>query len=962
MEDTSIDIRIARRRDFARQLARWQDPISRRRFLELMGASLALAGLAGCSYPPNQRIVPYVRQPEEVVPGKPLYYASAALLGGYASGVLVESHLGRPTKVEGNPQHPVSLGATDAFAQASVLTLYDPSRAQTVTNRGQISNWSAFRSTLSAAMSAQRARQGAGLRILTETITSPTLANQLDSLLRDLPQAKWHQYEPLARDNARAGVRLAFGQALAYRYRLDAADVILALDGDFLAWEPGSVRYIRDFAARRQPRPGQPALNRVYVVESTPSTIGAVADHRLPLPARQIEPFARALAAALGLAVGGGSPQLPPGVPDGWLRAMVNDLQQHRGASLVVVGDGQPPLVHALAHALNQALGNIGRTIEYTDPIEAAPTDHGASLRELVDDMQAGRVEVLAILGGNPVYTAPADLGFADALTKVGLRFHLGLFEDETSALCHWHIPETHPLETWSDARAYDGTVTILQPLIAPLYADSKSAHELLAALADQEQSGHDVVKGYWQSQYPGGDFETFWRTALHDGVVPDTALPARTVAVRPDWTAGAASPPAGPRAGELEIVFRPDPSTYDGRFASNAWLLELPRPLSKLTWGNAAQLSPATAARLGLEDGTVVELRYRGRSVRAPILVQPGQADDSVTVTLGYGRTRGAGAGIGVGFNAYSLRTAAAPWFDGGLELVPTGAREQLAIARDHHRMEGRELVRATTAAALQAGTVAPAPEPTDSLYPPYAYTGYAWGMVIDLSACVGCNACIVACQAENNIPVVGKEEVLRGREMHWLRVDTYYEGPAENPRVYHQLVPCMHCENAPCELVCPVNATVHSDEGLNDMVYNRCIGTRYCSNNCPYKVRRFNFFQYSDWDTASLKALRNPDVTVRSRGVMEKCTYCVQRITHARIQAETEGRRIADGEVLTACQAACPAGAIVFGDLNDPNSQVARLRADRRNYALLAELNTRPRTTYLMAVRNPNPTLEAE
>ena len=962
MTEETTDIRAARQRDFAHQLALGQDPISRRRFLELMGASVALAGLSACSYPPNQKIVPYVKQPEQVVPGKPLYYASAALFSGYANGVLVESHLGRPTKIEGNPQHPASLGATDTFTQASVLTLYDPNRARVITNRGQISTWPSFFNALQAAASAQRAKQGAGMRFLTETVTSPTLANQFQGLLGQMPQARWLQYEPVNRDNARAGIRLAFGQDLAYRYRLDAAEVILALEADFVTWEPGHVRYAHDFAVRRRPQANQPSLSRVYAVESTPSLTGAMADHRLPLPARAIEPLARALAGALGLSAGG-SAQAPAGVPAAWLQALIGDLQQHLGASLIVAGESQPPLVHALAHALNQALGNVGRTIEYTDPVEAAGMDQTAALRQLVDEMRTGQVEVLAILGGNPVYTAPADLGFADALGRVGLSFHLGLFEDETSAQCQWHIPESHPLESWSDARAYDGTATIIQPLLAaPLY-DSRSVHEVVTAFSDQpERSAHDLVKSYWQSQRPGGDFESFWKAALNDGLVPNTALPPKAVALQPNWAAPAASQATsgqGP-AGGLEIVFRPDASIYDGRFASNTWLQELPKPLTRLTWDNATLLSPNTAARLGLSDQDVVELRYRGQVVRAPVLVQPGQADDSVTVSLGYGRTHGAGPGSGAGFNAYALRTSAAPWFDGGLEVAQTGERYRLATTQGHHTLEGREIVRAATATDLEAGQVRPEVPNAGSLYPSYRYDGYAWGMAIDLSTCIGCSACVVACQAENNSPVVGKDEVLRGREMHWLRVDTYYEGAPDNPQVYHQPVPCMHCENAPCELVCPVNATVHSSEGLNDMVYNRCVGTRYCSNNCPYKVRRFNFFQWADWDTESLKLQRNPDVTVRSRGVMEKCTYCVQRITHARILAEEEGRPIRDGEVLTACQAACPTGAIVFGNINVPNAQVARLKAEQRNYALLGELNTRPRTTYLTALRNPNPALE--
>jgi molybdopterin-containing oxidoreductase family iron-sulfur binding subunit len=601
--------------------------------------------------------------------------------------------------------------------------------------------------------------------------------------------------------------------------------------------------------------------------------------------------------------------------------------------------------------------------------------------------MAAGRVELLVIIGGNPVYTAPADLRFAEHLGKVGTRVHLSLYDDETSALCHWHIPEAHYLESWSDTRAYDGTVSIVQPLIAPLY-NGKSAHELLAVLIDQpNRSDYDIVREHWQNQHSSGtlptvtqqSFEQFWRTALHEGFIAGTASAAKRLALKTDWMTSDSGLRTPDSSQSLEIIFRPDPTIYDGRFANNGWLQELPKPLTKLTWDNAAMVSPATARRLGLssttgwrggEHGTIytdiVELEYRGRTVRAPIWIVPGHAEDCVTVHLGYGRTQAGKGGTGVGFNAYALRLSDAAWFGPGLTLRKTDERYPLACTQFHHNIEGRDLVRSTSleeyrqhpAFAQEGHESARNP----SLYPKDEYPGYAWGMAIDMTTCIGCNACVVACQAENNIPIVGKTEVMHGREMHWLRIDTYHKGDSANPETYYQPLPCMHCENAPCELVCPVAATTHSAEGLNDMVYNRCVGTRYCSNNCPYKVRRFNFFQYADWDTPSLKLLRNPDVTVRSRGVMEKCTYCVQRISRARIEAEKAGRPIRDGEIVTACQAACPAQAIVFGNINDPNSRVSQLKAEPRNYGLLAELNTQPRTTYLAAIRNPNREIEEE
>jgi molybdopterin-containing oxidoreductase family iron-sulfur binding subunit len=959
-------------REFPENASDWMDSVSRRGFLQLMGASLALAGLSGCTGQPDERIVPYVRAPEEILPGKPLFFATAMTLGGFATGLLVESHMGRPTKVEGNPKHPASLGATDVFVQASVLSLYDPDRSQAITEAGWISSWSGFLAALTGELDLQKARRGAGLRILTETITSPTLASQLRALLSMFPSAKWHQYDPAGRDGARLGARLAFGEFVETHYRLDKADVILALDADLLCAGPGCVRYARDFAERRKPGRRDVRMNRLYVVESAPTGTGTMADHRLAMKAAEIEGFARAVARGLGVA-GVTGEAAPPGPHTNWIAALVRDLQRHRGSSLVVAGDGQPPVVHALAHAMNHALGNAGATVIHTQPVEANPGDQFGSLRELTEDMDAGKVNVLVILGGNPVFTAPADLKFADRMAKVGLRVHLSLSEDETSRLCHWHIPEAHYLESWSDARAYDGTATIAQPLIAPLYG-GKSAHEILAAILGQPgRSGYEIVRDHWKSQYRGTDFEPFWRTALHDGVIAGTALPAKQVSVKTgDWArrTGEGRPGTGDRGrgtgdGTLEIVFRPDPTIWDGRFANNGWLQELPKPLSKLTWDNAALVSPITAERLGLKNEDVVELQYDGRAVRAPIWVMPGHAVDSVTVYFGYGRTRAGRVGTGTGFNAYAIRTAAAPWFAAGLAVRKTGATYPLSTTQTHHSMHGRHLVRSGSLAEYQkhpdfAREMGEEPPRELSLYPGFTYEGNAWGMAIDLNACTGCNACVVACQAENNSPIVGKDQVARGREMHWIRIDRYYQGNPENPEILHQPVMCQHCENAPCEAVCPVAATNHSAEGLNDMVYNRCVGTRYCSNNCPYKVRRFNFLAFSDFATPSLKLMRNPNVTVRSRGVMEKCTYCVQRINAARIEAEKENRQIRDGEIQTACQQACPAQAIVFGNINDPGSRVSKLKAEPRSYGLLADLNTRPRTSYLARVKNPNPEIE--
>jgi molybdopterin-containing oxidoreductase family iron-sulfur binding subunit len=745
------------------------------------------------------------------------------------------------------------------------------------------------------------------------------------------------------------------------QHHLADADIIVSLDADFLSCGTAPLRLTREFASRRRGGLEGQTMPRLYVVESTRTLAGATADHRIAMRSSEVEGFARALAAGLGLAEPSTS-TAPPHASGPLMQTIIAELQQHRGRSLVMAGDFQPPAVHAIAHLINQSLGNVGRTVVYTEPAEAEPVDQLASLRELTDAMDAGRVDVLLILGGNPAYTTPADLRFEERMAKVGLRIHLGLYDDETSALCHWHVPEAHYLESWGDARAFDGTITLCQPLIAPLYT-GKSALEVLASLSSApDRSGYDILRAYWQrARGKGPAFEQFWRVALHDGFVADTASPVVQVTASAIPAAAADTDRSG-----LEIVFRPDSTIYDGRFANNGWLQELPKALTTITWDNAALISPRTAERLTVRSEQVVELRHGGRTVRAPAWIVEGHPDESVTVHLGYGRRRGGRSAAGAGFDAYALRTSAAPWSADGLQVVPTPQEWRLAVTQGHFAMEGRHLVRATTLREYLEHPeliheMGHTPPDRLSLYPAFEYEGYKWGMAIDLNACTGCNACVVACQAENNVPVVGKDQVLRGREMHWLRVDRYYAGDGlDNPTVYHQPVPCMHCEKAPCEVVCPVAATVHSAEGLNEMVYNRCVGTRYCSNNCPYKVRRFNFLLFSDVTTPSLKMLHNPDVTVRTRGVMEKCTYCVQRINSARITAEREGREIRDGDVVTACQAVCPAEAIVFGNINDPNSRVAKLKAEERNYALLADLNTRPRTTYLAAMRNPNPDLD--
>ena len=990
-------------REFPRQApSEWDDGVDRRDFLKLMAASLAFAGLSGCGRTPEQYVVPYVKQPEGMTLGKPQFYATAMPFGADAIGLLVESHEGRPTKIEGNPDHPSSLGATNVFAQASVLNLYDPDRAQTVSKFGEIQTWSLFVQYAQALAAEMKGDNGVGFRILTGIVTSPALAAQIQSLLAIFPKAKWHHWEPAVGDGTREGAKLAFGSYVNTVYRPGKAEVILSLDSDFLASGPGHIRYAREFSRCRNLSGPSDMMNRLYVVEPTPSVTGATADHRLPLRASEVELFARALAGKLGL---GGLATLP-GKDGEWLAAVAKDLKKHMGASLVVAGEQQPAEVHALAHAINAALGNVGTTLHYTEPVEAHPVNHLESLTELCADIEAGKVETLLILGGNPVYTAPHDFDFASKIRfepntsqkKVKNTIHVSSHFDETSELCDWHVAESHYLETWGDARAFDGTLSVIQPLIAPLY-HTHSLSEALAVFGDKPGvSDYETVRDRLKAANPSADFEKFWRKTLNDGVVAGSAFAPATVSLKFNPASLPTVAPISADNDALEFIFRPDPCIYDGRFANNGWLQELPKPVTKLTWDNAAMISPKTAEKLqvahnvaarGGEHGkvysNVIDISLSNSRVTAAAWIVPGQADGVVVLPLGYGRKRAGYTGTNKGFNAYVVRSSNALWTATAPSsaIKKTGEDYPLACTQYHFNMEGRQILATGTLEEYRknpnfANEHAGAPPKELSLYngeAEFPYKRDKWAMAIDLNKCNGCNACVVACQSENNIPVVGKEQVMRGREMHWIRIDRYYEKSVKsatndpssydeslyNPQTFFQPVPCQQCENAPCEQVCPVGATVHSAEGLNDMVYNRCVGTRYCSNNCPYKVRRFNFLRFQDWETPQLKLLRNPEVTVRSRGVMEKCTYCVQRINNARIESEKSNAPISDGAIVTACEQACPTEAIVFGNANDKGSRVSRLKAQQRNYTILGELNARPRTTYLAAVRNLNPELES-
>ncbi len=975
------EFQAAVEKEFPSAAQEWIDPVSRRGFLKLMGASMALAGMAGCTKQPEETIYPYVHQPEDLVLGKPMYFATAHPLPVGATPLLVKSSEFRPIKVDGNPEHPYNAGSSDVFAQGSLLALYDPDRSQRVLYRGENRNWGEFVQALQEKVASTK--DGTGIYFLSATITSPTLARQWQQVQKAYPKAKLAQYDP-----AIAGTTAEKGGNT--QYDLSAASVLVSLDADFIssASYPGFHKLVRDYAfGRKQPQNG---MNRLYAIESSTTTTGMKADHRLGLRASEIPAFAAELAKAVGVA--GVNPPAYAWTDEQqkFLAALVKDLKANAGKSAVIPSLYQPPVVTDLALAINNALGNVGKTVFVTDEtVNPLPSNQLADIKDLVADLNAGKVDWLIILNSNPIYDAPADLDFLSAFNKANIVVHLGSHVDETGENAHWHIPSAHYLESWTDARAYDGTVSIVQPMIDPLYG-GKQVHDFFQLLTNQPlDSPHDAVRETWKPVLGKGDqqadFEKAWRKALHDGWIADTAFNKNGKAAVAPFKGEI---PAPTPKDSIEIIYRPDPNVYDGRWNNVGWLQELPKPVTSLSWDNAAIISGATLTKLGLEEDDIVELSVGNGRVKAPVIVAPGHPDNSVTVYLGYGRESAGRVGSGMGFNAYLIRNTWAPFYAiGSIRRVP--GKWGIAITKSHYQdhrakfllgqgtgdnsLEGDEalgprgIIRYATLDEFKAnpnfaheGDTHETPNPGTSLFPNWTYTENAWGMSIDMNSCVGCNACIVSCYAENNIAVVGKQQVRIGRNMQWIRIDTYFEGDLAAPRAHFQPMLCQQCENAPCEQVCPVGATVHSAEGLNMMVYNRCVGTRYCSNNCPYKVRRFNFLLYSDYETESLKLMRNPDVTVRSRGVMEKCSYCVQRIQEAKIEADKENRPIRDGEIVTACQQACPASAITFGNLNDKTSRAAKLRSMQRSYQVIADINTRPRTTYVAEVLNPNSELE--
>jgi len=891
--------------------------------------------------------------------------------------LLVKCDQFRPIKIDGNPEHPYNQGSSDPFTQATLLDLYDPDRSQHVTYRGENREWAEFIVGLREKVISTK--DGTGIYFLSETITSPTLARQWKAVQAKYPKATLVQYDP-----AVAGTTLERG--LEIEYSLAEADVIVSFDADFLsgAAYPGFHQLVRQYAERRK---NLEKLNRLYAIESTPTTTGLKAEHRLGLRANEIPAFAAELAKAVGVKGVEAPAYAWTDEQKKFLAALAKDLKAHVGKCVVIPGIYHDPSVQAMASAINTAIGAYGKlALLVGDPNGPVIGSQLTGLKLLISDLNAGKVDWLIILNANPIYNAPADLNFASVFEKAKMTAHLGSHLEETGQNAQWHVPAAHFLESWSDARAYDGTVSVVQPMIDPLYG-GKTAHHFFQALLDEPGlSPYEAVRATWKSVIKG-DFEAGWRKALHQGWIDGTT----NVSSQPylKGLSFEAKVPTPSQKDSLEIIFRPDPNIYDGRWSNVGWLQELPKPVTNLSWDNAALVSGATLTKYGLEEDDIVELSVQGRKVKAPVIVVPGHPDNSVTVHLGYGRSFAGRVGSGAGFNAYLIRTSDAPFYAVG-SMKKVEGKWGLAVTKSHYQdhrpklfggqgngnnsleadeaISERGIIRYATLDEFKAnpgfaneGETHTTTDKSNTLFPNWEYKNNAWGMSIDMNSCTGCNACIVGCYAENNIAVVGKQQVRIGRNMQWLRIDTYFEGDLAAPRAHFQPMACQHCENAPCEQVCPVGATVHTPEGLNAMVYNRCVGTRYCSNNCPYKVRRFNFLLYSDFETESLKLMRNPDVTVRSRGVMEKCTYCVQRISAAKIEADKENRPVRDGEIVTACQQACPASAISFGNINDKQSKVAKLQADGRSYQVLADLNTRPRTKYVAAVLNPNPELEA-
>lgn len=987
-------------REFPENATELTDEVSRRSFLKVMGASIALAGFAACRRP-VQKILPYTEMPEEVLPGDPLYYASALPFQDALEGIVIENHVGRPVKIEGNKLHPASNGNTNIFGQAAMLNMYDPDRSRFVRKGGERSSVRAF-AKFSADYFSDTSRN---IAFISEANSSPTYNRLKNQAEEQFPNAQWVTFEPFGEDNALEGTNIAFGQRLRTVNHFDKASVILSLNDDFLnpAASKNSVQNTMQFSGGRHLMSAEEEMSRFFAIESTFTVTGSNADNRLRIKTSEIEAFTYALAAALSKSISGLSAFR--GVSNKfstheWIPVLVEELLDSRGESIVTAGREHSPELHATVAAINNALGNTGHTVTYHEVPHIDDQNNQTVFSELVNDLNNGTIDAVVLVGTNPAFTAPADLHFNEALSNAEQVIHLSDYYDETSKLANWHINRAHFLEAWGDGFSYTGIRSLIQPQVEPLYSGISEIEFLNIILNGKVAKGYDLVQQTWQSFYPN-NFTDQWEQTLHDGLSSKETFPAVSVSLTSQFNSRAAKFASNINTAEgIELVIRPDDTVFDGRFANNGWLQELPKPMTKITWDNVALMSKNTADKLGVEAAgigeanvEVVSIKVGETEIKIPAWVQPGHADDSITISVGYGHEGMGRVANRAGVNTYPLRTTEHMLYATDISVKNTGEKYEIACTQDHHSMEGRSLLRHATlqeyrenpdfssyfeAYGVEMPGKAYAEEqdadnplsifnPIDEVdYPDYEPQ---WGMSIDLNACVGCGTCTIACQAENNIPVIGKREVSRGREMHWIRTDRYYDGDINDPIALHQPVPCMHCELAPCEQVCPVAATTHSDDGMNQMTYNRCIGTRYCANNCPYKVRRFNFFNYSEEfltdgdDPEIIQMAMNPNVTVRFRGVMEKCTYCVQRVNRAKINRdiETNGKSMkpVDGSVETACQQACPADAIYFGDLTDPDSEVVRTKQNNRNYLLLEELNTRPRTSYLAELRNPNPKL---
>lgn len=945
-------------REFPENASEMTNPVTRRKFLGLMGASIAFAGLVGCRRP-VEKIVPYVVAPENVIPGVPQYYATTATYGAHAYGLVVESHGGRPTKIEGNEKHSATLGKSNALLQAEILNMYDPDRIKNVMNDGADSSWKQFVAFWEEKYAAFAENSGEGLAIVSGAFSSPTMHRLYTTFTKNFPKAQWFVDETNSYANVYAGVKTATGQDLRPKYDYGKAKVIVSIDSDFLGVESDEIAAAAGFANGRRVASEKDAMNRLYMVESAFSLTGGMADHRIQLSPQQLEAFTVQLAAALGINVSGKSI-----VATKWMAALVKDLKKNAGASLVVAGHRQSAATHALIVAINNALNNNGKTVTYHNTNYTVLENNGTAA--FVKAATAGKINTAIFIESNPVYSATGDLDAKSALSKIKNKVALAFHNDETAKMCNWVIPASHFLEYWGDASAVDGTLSTIQPLIQPLY-NSKSKVELVQLLANgKSEKGHDTVKETWKGLLKTATLGKAWRKVLHDGVYANSNM--ETASLKMDAIKNAVAKASKavkvPAKESLDVVFYSSSSINEEAFANNGWMQEVPDPVTKVSWDNVALINPKTAESLGVNARDLIQLTVNGKTIEIVAWVMPGVANNVVALELGYGREGIGRIADGVGFNVNPIRSSKSPYYASGAKISTTGRTYKVANTQDHNSMEGRPLIREATLDAYKKNpTFAPdmamlSDEHLKSLWEEHKYDeGYQWGMSIDLNTCNGCNTCVVACQSENNIPVIGKEEVELGREMHWLRMDRYFAGDVDNPEMVYQPVACQHCENAPCEQVCPVQATLHDEEGLNVMTYNRCVGTRYCANNCPYKVRRFNFFNYTNDMPETLQMQQNPDVTVRFRGVMEKCTYCTQRLQHAKITSKNENRTIKDLEVQTACQQACPSNAIVFGNILDPESAVSKAKKQNRDYALLSELNIKPRTTYLAKLRNPNP-----